>query len=77
MRKLKDLSEILVVKDELPSDFFTSELYDQQLDSAIEATNNLVYPLDADGEKLAKTDATSINKFAKMFDSFIAKTFTH
>jgi len=33
MSELKDLSEILVVKDELPADFFTSNLYDQQLNS--------------------------------------------
>lgn len=75
MSELKDLSEILVIKDELPSDFFTNDFYDKQLDAAIESTTNLVYPLDGDGEKLAKADATSINKFAKMFDGFIAKTF--
>jgi len=34
--------------------------------------SNLIH---ADGEKLAKADATSINKFVRMFDGFIAKTF--
>ncbi len=71
----KGLIEILTVSDQLPADFYTNPAYDKQLDKAIEATNNLVYTLDDDGEKAAKADATNINKFSTLFDKYIAATF--
>ncbi len=71
----KSLSDILVINDQMPDDFFTNPEYDKKLDVAIGATKNLVYSLDDAGEKQAKNDATSINKFAALFDKFIAGTF--
>lgn len=71
----KSLAEILVIDDQLPGDFFTNPAYDEKLDIAIESTKGLVYSLDDIGEKAAKSDATSINKFATLFDKFIAATF--
>jgi len=66
---------ILKAPEKRPSDFFENKEYDQLLDKAIEETSGLVYPLDAEGEKAAKADATAINKFARAFDKFIADTF--
>lgn len=72
----QNLAAILELPSELPADFFeNSEKYDHQLDTAIEQTKSLVYPLNESGEKLAKADATAINKFAKAYDGFIALTF--
>lgn len=71
----KNLAELLVIDEQLPADFFTSTIYDQRLDQAIAATTGLVYELDADGEKAAKADATSINKFATLYDKFIAAAY--
>ncbi|MCK5387558.1 MAG: hypothetical protein KAJ39_10235 [Gammaproteobacteria bacterium] len=73
----KKLNDLLVIVDQVPDDFFTNPVYDKELDRAISASNNLVYNLDDAGEKQAKQDATNINKFAKMFDKFIAATFKH
>lgn len=71
----QELSTILVIADQLPVDFYSNPVYDKNLDTAIEATANLVYNLDDSGEKLAKSDATSINKFATLYDKFIAATY--
>jgi len=71
------LNDLLVIVDKVPDDFFTNAVYDKELDRAIEASSSLVYNLDDAGEKQAKQDATNINKFAKMFDKFIAATFKH
>jgi hypothetical protein len=71
----KSLTDLLVIHDQLPADFYTNTAYDAQLDKAIEASSNLVYTLDDDGEKKAKSDATSINKFATMVDKFVAATY--
>ncbi len=71
----QELIEIMVIQDQLPEDFYTNEKYDAQLDKAIEATTGIIYSLDDLGEKQAKSDATNINKFATMFDKFIAITF--
>lgn len=70
-----DLSVILTMVDQLPADFYTNPEYEKELDAAIEKTNSLVYPLDDSGEKQAKADATSINKYANAFKSFINSTF--
>ncbi len=71
----QELSTILVISDQLPVDFYSNPVYDKNLDAAIEATANLVYNLDDSGEKLAKSDATNINKFATLYDKFIAATY--
>jgi hypothetical protein len=71
----KSLIELLVIHDQLPADFYTNPAYDAQLDKAIEASSNLVYTLDDDGEKKAKADATSINKFSTMVDKFVTATY--
>jgi hypothetical protein len=71
----KSLNDLLVINDQLPSDFYTNPAYDAQLDKAIEASSCLVYTLDDDGEKKAKADATSINKFATMVDKFVTATY--
>ncbi|MGZ5077014.1 MAG: hypothetical protein ACXV9R_10360 [Methylobacter sp.] len=70
-----NLAVILTMADQLPADFYTNPKYEQELDNAIEQTNNLVYPLDDSGEKLAKADATSINKYAGLFKNFVTATF--
>ena len=71
----KSLACVLVIDDQMPDDFFTNTDYDKRLDAAIYATKDLAYSLDDSGEKQAKNDATSINKFATLFDKFIAGTF--
>jgi len=69
------LSEILILEDKLPVDFYTNKDYDKKIDVAIEQTKNLVYSLDDEGEKAAKADATAINKFVTLYTKFIAATF--
>jgi hypothetical protein len=71
----KNLAIILAVSDELPADFYGNKKYADQLRSAIEATKGLVYPLDDAGEKMAKADATAINKYATQFKKFVNDTF--
>jgi hypothetical protein len=71
----KTLVDVLVIGDQMPADFYTNPAYDAQLDKAIEASSNLVYTLDDEGEKKARSDATSINKFATQIDKFIAATY--
>lgn len=66
------LIELFTLPESLPADFFANKKYSEQLELAIKETGSLVYALDGDGEKRAKQDATSINKFAKLFDSFVA-----
>jgi hypothetical protein len=73
----KNLAIILAVSDELPADFYSNKKYADQLRSAIEATKGLVYPLDDAGEKMAKADATAINKYATQFKKYINDTFKH
>lgn len=70
-----EIKDILVIADNLPADFFTNSEYDKRLDAAIDATTGLVYTLDDDGEKMAKADATAINKFATTYDKFIAAVY--
>jgi hypothetical protein len=71
----KNLAIILAVSDELPADFYSNKKYADQLRSAIESTKGLVYPLDDAGEKMAKADATAINKYATQFKKFVNDTF--
>lgn len=71
----QEFAELFSFEDNLPADFFTNPIYDQRLDHAIELTSNLVYPINDEGEKQAKADATSINKFAKAYDGFIAAVY--
>lgn len=71
----KALSEIIVISDTLPPDFYESAEWDEQLDQAIEVTENLVYTIDDEGEQQAKIDATSINKYVRTMDGFIAATY--
>lgn len=70
-----DLAKILIIGDQLPDDFYLNPIYDQNLDRAIAETQSLVYTIDETGEKAAKSDATSINKFATLYDKFISTTF--
>jgi hypothetical protein len=71
----KNLAIILAVSEELPADFYGNKKYADQLRSAIESTKGLVYPLDDAGEKMAKADATAINKYATQFKKFVNDTF--
>lgn len=64
----------LVLAEQLPADFFTNPAHDHLIDKAIADTANLVYALDADGEKAAKTDAAAINKFATQYKKHIGDT---
>lgn len=70
-----EIKDILSIADNLPVDFFTNPEHDKRLDDAIEATTGLVYALDDDGERMAKADATAINKFATTYDKFIAAVY--
>jgi hypothetical protein len=71
----KNLAIILAVSDELPADFYGNKKYADQLRGAIDLTKGLVYPLDEAGEKMAKADATAINKYATQFKKYINDTF--
>src|SRR5574343_922851 len=64
----------LVLAEQLPADFFTNPEHDHLIDKAIADTANLVYALDADGEKAAKADAAAINKFATQYKKFVGET---
>lgn len=65
----KDLSQVLQVP--LKERFYLPETQDA-IKMAVEQTNGLVYPLDDMGEKMMKSDATAINKFATELDKTAA-----
>lgn len=69
------LETCLTIPVNLPADFYQNPIYDQHIDNAIAASTNLVYDLDEEGEKKAKGDATSLNKYATLFDKFTAAVY--
>ena len=72
----KSLAEILVVSDEIPTDFYKNTAkYQAEIDVAIEHAKSLVHPLSDEGRKLAKADAALIRKFAKNRNAWSLEVF--
>lgn len=72
----KSLSEILVISDQLPEDFYkNTQKYQAELDTAIATAQSLVHDITDEGRKLAKQDAAIIRKYAKTTNDFSLSVF--
>ncbi|MEY3289560.1 MAG: hypothetical protein RLZZ419_1802 [Pseudomonadota bacterium] len=72
----KTLTELLVISEQCPDDFYrNTALYQGTLDAALIVAKSLVHPIDDEGRKQAKCDAALIRKFAKTNNGFSLSIF--
>ncbi len=72
----KTLTELLVISDQCPDDFYRNTvIYQGTLDAALIVAKSLVHTIDDEGRKLAKSDVALIRKFAKTNNGFSLSIF--